>query len=109
MKVLIAIDGSGSICRDNIQRNVFDCIKDICPQAEIEYCVVSTLGLDMISFDDLKNNVKWFHGAGTDFKSLLDLSDDYDEIKIITDGYFDNDVQIPYNAVLELIPDGYAI
>ena len=104
LKILLALDVSGSINIESALKQVQSVLDKINPEAEVTFSTFDYFGLNYISRENFMGG-NFPGGAGTTLKYVLDVCDQYDYTYVITDGYIDDLDKLPHYSEVILLED----
>lgn len=104
MKVLIALDVSGSINLQEVARKVEELHAKIPADAVVFIRTFDLVWIDFISIEQLRSG-NFVGGAGTSLLPVLQEVNQYDYTYVLTDGYIDDLDKLPHNSEVVLLEE----
>lgn len=104
MKVLIALDVSGSINIQKTVRVVEDLHVKVPADAVVFIRTFDLVWIDYISIEQLRSG-NFLGGAGTSLLPVLQEVHKYDYTYVVTDGYIDDLDKLPHNSEVVLLEE----
>lgn len=92
MNILIAVDGSGSVCRSRLRSVLSDVTSKLCSDVELDFIFFDNMSVQQFDLNSfLDGSYSTWCGAGSSTKLVRAFADEYDKTIIITDGYMDEE------------------
>lgn len=104
MKVLIALDVSGSMNINKVARVVEDVHAKVPADAVVFIRTFDLAWIDFISIEQIRSG-NFVGGAGTSLRPVLSEVHNYDYTYVVTDGYIDDLDKLPHNSEVVLFEE----
>lgn len=104
MKVLIALDVSGSINLREVARKVEELYTKIPTDAVVFIRTFDLAWIDFITIEQIRSG-DFVSGAGTSLRPVLDVVSKYDYTYVLTDGYIGDLDKLPHNSEVVLLEE----
>lgn len=104
MKVLIALDVSGSINLQEVVRKVEDLHAKIPSDAVVFIRTFDLAWIDFITIEQIRSG-NFVGGCGTSLRPVLEEVSQYDYTYVLTDGYIDDLDKLPHNSEVVLLEE----